>query len=81
MRARAIRTVLVCGVVTSGCVESTIRDACDLDFDVVLIEDACADRRPEAHADCVRRMDGNFAVAWSADTTLSRLSPTPSETA
>ena len=38
-------------------------------------------RRPEAHADCVRRMDGNFAVAWNADTTLSRLSPTPSETA
>ncbi len=81
LQARGIRNLLVCGVVTSGCVESTIRDACDLDFDVVLVEDACADRRPEAHADCVRRMDGNFAVAWSADTTLARLSPTPPETA
>jgi nicotinamidase-related amidase len=74
LRERKIDTVLVAGVVTSGCVESTIRDACDLDFAVVLLEDGCADRRPAAHTDAVQRLDGNFAVAWSADTTLGRLS-------
>jgi nicotinamidase-related amidase len=58
-----VDNLLVTGVVTSGCVESTIRDACDLDYRVVLVEDACADRQPDLHADAVRRLNNNFAVA------------------
>jgi nicotinamidase-related amidase len=70
---RGVTAVLVAGVVTSGCVESTVRDACDLDFEVVLVEDGCADRRPAAHADAVARLDGNFAVAWTSENTRDRL--------
>jgi nicotinamidase-related amidase len=75
--ARGVTAVLVCGVVTSGCVESTVRDACDLDFEVVLIEDGCADRRPSAHADAVARLDGNFATAWTSENTRDRLRGAP----
>ena len=50
------------GVVTSGCVESAVRDASDLDYRVVLVEDACADREPELHDDSIRRMNNNFAL-------------------
>jgi nicotinamidase-related amidase len=73
LRERGVQTVIVAGVVTSGCVESTIRDACDLDFEVVLLEDGCADRRPSAHADAIARLDGNFAVAWTSENTRDRL--------
>ena len=65
-----VESLLVTGVVTSGCVESTVRDACDLDYRVVLVEDACADRQPQLHADAVRRLNNNFAVALSTAAVL-----------
>jgi len=73
LRQLEIETLLVSGVVTSGCVESTVRDACDLDYRVVLVEDACADRRPELHVDAVRRLDDNFAVVLCTDAVLERV--------
>jgi nicotinamidase-related amidase len=45
---RAERLVLA-GISTSGVVLSTIRQAADLDFDLVLLADACADGDPEVH--------------------------------
>ncbi len=65
-----VENLLVAGVVTSGCVESTVRDACDLDYRVVLVEDACADRQHELHLDAVRRLNNNFAIARSTDSVL-----------
>ena len=37
------------GVTTSGCVLSTVRQAADLDFNIVVLSDACADGNPAAH--------------------------------
>jgi nicotinamidase-related amidase len=68
-----VDNLLVTGVVTSGCVESTVRDACDLDYRVVLVEDACADRQPELHADAVRRLNNNFAVAMPTAAVLGAI--------
>ena len=65
-----VENLLVTGVVTSGCVESTVRDACDLDYRVVLVEDACADRQQRLHDDAVRRLNNNFAVVLGTDAVL-----------
>ena len=65
-----VENLLVTGVVTSGCVESTVRDACDLDYRVVLVEDACADRQQPLHDDAVRRLNNNFAVVLPTDAVL-----------
>ena len=62
LRQLQIECLLMTGVVTSGCVESAVRDASDLDYRVVLVEDACADREPELHDDSIRRMNNNFAL-------------------
>ena len=43
LRSNGIRTVAVTGTVTSGCVESTARDAFSADYYVVVPGDACAD--------------------------------------
>lgn len=75
----AVDTVLVAGVVTSGCVESTVRDACDLDFGVVLVEDACADREPRLHLDAVRRLNNNFAIVRAAAEVLVSLGAAESD--
>ena len=65
--------MITTGVVTSGCVESTVRDGCDLDYEVTLVDDACADRSDELHADSIRRMHNNFAVAMSTEEVLAAL--------
>lgn len=49
LRERGIDTLLVCGTVTSVCVESTIRDAATLGYRVIAAGDACADGNTMAH--------------------------------
>lgn len=78
LRQMGIDTLVVGGVVTSGCVESAVRDACDLDYGVVLVDDACADRTPELHEQALKRLHRNFATVRSSEDVLAELSPTPS---
>lgn len=42
LRRRGVRTIVVAGVTTNCCVESTVRDAAMLDFNVVVAEDCVA---------------------------------------
>jgi nicotinamidase-related amidase len=49
LRARGIRELVFCGVATSYCVESNVREACDRGFDCILVEDACMDPIPPRH--------------------------------
>jgi nicotinamidase-related amidase len=46
---RTIDTLVLAGIATSGVVLSTIRDAADHDYRLIVLEDACADRDPEVH--------------------------------
>lgn len=41
-----INSLYICGVYTNECVETTVRDACDLGYFVSLIEDCCATVTP-----------------------------------
>jgi ureidoacrylate peracid hydrolase len=50
LAARRIRTVLVCGVATNVCVESTIRDAYHREFFPVMVTDATMAAGPGAQA-------------------------------
>jgi len=42
LRARGVDAVVVCGMMTSMCVDATVRAAADLGFDVTVVHDACA---------------------------------------
>jgi ureidoacrylate peracid hydrolase len=48
--------LVVCGVTTNCCVESTVRDASHRDMQVFVIGDACAELDPERHAVSLRTM-------------------------
>ena len=50
LRARAIDTLLITGVATNICCESTARDAMMRGFDVIMVIDACAAPSDELHA-------------------------------
>ncbi len=49
LRSGNINTIVLCGITTSGVVLSTVRSAADLDYSIVVVSDACADRDPEVH--------------------------------
>lgn len=49
LRERGVTTLLLAGISTSGVVLSTVRDAVDRDYRVIVLSDACADPKPEVH--------------------------------
>jgi ureidoacrylate peracid hydrolase len=62
LRSNRIETVVLTGVVTSGCVESTARDAFFRDYDVVLAEDCVADPQAERHMASLGKLGQTFAL-------------------
>jgi len=61
LRARNINTLVLCGISTSGVVLSTVRWAADMDYNLVVVSDACADRDPE-----VQRVLMDKVFPWQA---------------
>jgi nicotinamidase-related amidase len=49
LRGLGARRLVLAGISTSGVVLSTVRQAADLDFELVVLADACADPDPEVH--------------------------------
>jgi ureidoacrylate peracid hydrolase len=66
--------LIVCGVTTNCCVESTVRDASHRDLQVFVVEDACAELDAERHAVSLRTMDMLFADVISTETLRHALS-------
>ena len=74
LRAAHRDLVLVCGAVTEGCVDSTIRDAGNHDYIPVVIEDCVASSRADLHQASLTVMRARYdaitsdalAAAWTA---------------
>jgi nicotinamidase-related amidase len=49
LRAKEIRTLVLTGISTSGVVLSTLREAADGDYQLIVLSDCCADGDPEVH--------------------------------
>ena len=64
LRARGVEHVVVCGMMTSMCVDATVRAAVDLGFEATVAHDACATcdldvrRRDDPRAAGARRVPG-----------------------
>lgn len=57
LRMLAVTAVVVCGVATNYCVESTIRDAYARDYDVFVVRDAVASSFPDLHAATLKSVE------------------------
>lgn len=73
LRNLDIDTLLVCGVVTNGCVEGTVRDASDLGYQVVMIEDACAAVTPGLHQAAITNLKDGFCNVRTTDDVIAEL--------
>jgi len=57
-----VDTLVLCGVATHLCVESTARTAFDIGFRVIVVEDATISRQIELHEGSLRAMRDGFAA-------------------
>jgi nicotinamidase-related amidase len=67
LRSNGIRSVVVAGCTTEGCVESTARDAMFNDYYVVLAEDCVASDDPAQHDAAMLLMRHRFDLARADD--------------
>ncbi len=56
LEARGIDTLVLAGISTSGVVLSTVRDAYDRDYRVIVVAEACADREADVHSFLTERV-------------------------
>ncbi|KAJ3496077.1 hypothetical protein NLG97_g2923 [Lecanicillium saksenae] len=68
-----IESLIICGVVTSGAVLSTAREAADLGFVTTVVEDGCWDYTPEAHEVVLRKVLPMTAWVTTTETALKLL--------
>ena len=71
LRAQNIDTLIVFGIATSGVVLSTVLQAADMDYRLVVVKDCCADLDPDVHACLVDKVFPRQATVISADDFLS----------
>lgn len=65
--------LLVCGVQTNACVESTARDAADLGFKCVIVDDACQCFSPVMHNGTMMSFASLFGKVWDTARVLQWL--------
>lgn len=58
LRSLCVTHLLVGGALTDQCVESCVRTACDLHYQVTLLEDCCITHSAERHAAALASMKG-----------------------
>jgi nicotinamidase-related amidase len=73
LRNRDIETLLVCGVTTEVCVNTTVREANDRGFRCVVLADCCASYFPEFHAAGVAMIKAQGGIFGSVSTSQSLL--------
>ncbi len=69
-----VETVLVSGVVTHFCVESTAREAGDYGFQVIVIEDCCAGWTPELHEMALKTIELLYGFVLPCETIIKKIS-------
>ena len=72
LREHGLQTIVMVGISTNCCVETTARDAADRGYAVVIVDEACADYDEAAHDASLRCFHFNFGrVVRSPDEVLA----------
>jgi nicotinamidase-related amidase len=73
LRAQDINTLLLMGHASSGVILSTVRYAADADYQIVVVEDGCADRDLEVHQFLMEKVFPRQATVTSAREVVAAL--------
>jgi nicotinamidase-related amidase len=75
LRANQIETIVLFGIATSGVVLSTLLQASDADYRLVVISDCCADRDMELHKALLERLFPTRAEVITAEDFVEPMPP------
>jgi len=67
LREGGIDTLVICGVMTNVCVETTARHAFVKDYQPIVVSDACAGKDPDFHEASIRALAYAFAYTPRCD--------------
>lgn len=67
LRNLGVRQLVISGLITDQCVESAVRDACDLGYLVTQVTDACLSYSRERHDNSLRTIKGYCRQVTTAD--------------
>ncbi|KAJ5861269.1 uncharacterized protein N7529_008579 [Penicillium soppii] len=67
LRCASAEAIVVAGLITSGAVLSTVRQAMDLDYRITILEDCCMDRDEEVHRILMQKVFAHKAQIVSAE--------------
>jgi nicotinamidase-related amidase len=73
LRNLGITTLVVTGIVTTGCVHTAVTDAADRGFHVILVEDGCGALVPEMHWASIRILRDVYAKILTTTEVLERV--------
>ena len=73
LRANDIHDLVIFGYATSGVVLSTVRYGADLDYNLIVVEDCCADSDVEVHEFLTQRIFPRQAEVTSSDDVIRAL--------
>jgi nicotinamidase-related amidase len=70
LKSRGIRQLIVCGVTTEVCVNTTVREANDRGYDCLVLEDCVASYFPELHAAALKMIKAQGGIfGWVSSST------------
>ena len=73
LRNMRLETLVMTGMATDMCVETTARDAADRGYNVIVVEDATATFLPEHHRAALSALARVYSQVWSTDRVLKQL--------
>lgn len=73
LRNLGISALFIVGVYTNECVETTVRDACDLGYLVTMIEDCCTTVTPALHQATLTTLRDRYARIMTTQEALKEL--------
>jgi len=73
LRNLGVELLYVTGVYTNECVETTVRDACDLGFFVTMIEDGCTTVTQQLHEYSVGTLRDRYARILTTDQAIEEI--------
>ncbi|RLA86221.1 MAG: hypothetical protein DRG31_00820 [Deltaproteobacteria bacterium] len=80
LRGLGVQDLVICGVMTNLCCETTARDAFIRDFRVFFVHDATATSAKELHLASLMNLAYGFAVIVDTEDVLRALAPLSSDT-
>jgi ureidoacrylate peracid hydrolase len=77
LRSFKVDALVLTGIDTCICVESSLRDGFNKGFDAILLSDCVASRKPDLHASSLKAMEDSYGIVLRHNELIEKISTNP----